>query len=230
MISVLMPYYNPREVSEKIWRTCIESILSQSYKEFVLIAVDDFSTDGSQDILREYKDSRIKHIRNSIRIGLTRSLNSALSMANSIYLARHDSDDFSDNLRFEKQVDFLTKHLDISVVGSHANVYDLALNKYDIQKKKLSHSDIYAEARKANPMLHGSVMMRTQSLRDVGGYDTSFVVCQDYDLWSRMLRKGYKFANIDEYLYNRVSHQNCATKTNRIYRKSALDRIRKSWR
>ncbi len=71
--------------------------------------------------------------------------------------------------------------------------------------------------------------MRTQALRGVSGYDESFVVCQDYDLWCRMLRKGYRFANLDEYLYNRVSHPNCATKVNRAFRKTALDRIRKSW-
>lgn len=229
MITVLMPYFNASSVSERIWRTCIESILNQTYRLFIIVAIDDGSTDNSRNVLHSYKDSRIVSMQNKQHIGLTKSLNIAFDNASGNYIARHDSDDFSDKERFAKQVDFFEHNADISVLGSHASVYDVSLKKYDVQKKKLSHDAIYNEAKRANPMLHGSVIMRTQALRGVSGYDESFVVCQDYDLWCRMLRKGYRFANLDEYLYNRVSHPNCATKVNRAFRKTALDRIRKSW-
>ena len=226
-ISILMPFRNCiRDLSEASWRKCLESIIGQTYHKWNCILVDDYSKDGSCDVLKSYKESRFTIIHNREHYGLTKSLNIALKSAKGLYTARHDSDDFSDSYRFRKQISFLETNPSISVVGSHAKIFDSNMNEYDRQDKSMTHDKIMYVMRKDNPMIHGSVLMRTDALRAVGGYDEEFYVCQDYDLWARMARNGCQFHNIPEYLYNRISHPNCASKTYRSLRKGSVYSIR----
>lgn len=87
LISVCIPVYN----ASLYLRECIDSILSQGYKNFELLIVDDGSTDNSSDIVRSYNDTRIRFIQNSHDyIG---SLNLLLKEAKGTYIARMDADD-----------------------------------------------------------------------------------------------------------------------------------------
>ena len=64
-ISVIVPLYN----AERFLKTCIDSILNQSFEDFELIIVDDCSTDRSLEIAQQYRDSRIKIFRNVTNLG-----------------------------------------------------------------------------------------------------------------------------------------------------------------
>ena len=107
MITVVMAVRN----AEKTLSKSIESVLSQSYKNFEFFILDDASTDDSSKIIYNYsiKDSRIKIFSNKVNLGLTKSLNLLINQANNKYIARQDSDDISEISRFEKQVMYLEK-------------------------------------------------------------------------------------------------------------------------
>lgn len=106
-LSVVMGGYN----EENLLNNSIESILNQSYKEFEFISIDDGSTDNSLEIIKEYakRDKRIKVIKNPLNIGLTKSLNKGIRIAQGEFIARQDAHDFSLPHRLEKQLKFLEK-------------------------------------------------------------------------------------------------------------------------
>lgn len=90
-ISVLMPVYNVKDYL----RTAVESVLNQTLSDIELICVDDASTDGSADILREYaaRDSRVKLVFHQKNSGLVAARKSATDLARGEYIMLLDSDD-----------------------------------------------------------------------------------------------------------------------------------------
>ena len=98
LISVVIPVYN----AEKYLVASIDSVLSQSYKNFELIIVDDCSYDQTYLIAQKYQnnDSRVKLFRNKKHLGIGATLNYAISKTKGQYIARIDSDDVIDNKIF----------------------------------------------------------------------------------------------------------------------------------
>ena len=105
-VSVVMSVYN----GELFLKEAIDSILSQTYKKFEFIIIDDGSTDGSLNIINEYSDERIKILVNPKNEGLIFSLNKGIELALGTYIVRMDADDISLPQRIEEQVSFMEKH------------------------------------------------------------------------------------------------------------------------
>jgi glycosyltransferase involved in cell wall biosynthesis len=121
LISVCMPVYNAeRYVSE-----AIESVLSQTFKDFEFLILDDGSTDGSLAILKGHaeRDPRIR-LTSRPNKGLAPTLNELMDQARGEFVARMDADDVSLPERLERQADYLRKHPDCVIVGCHALVMD----------------------------------------------------------------------------------------------------------
>ena len=86
----------------------MNSILSQTYKEFELLVLDDFSSDSTPKILNKFKHAaRVKIYSNDKNIGLTKSLNFLIEQSTGMYIFRQDSDDYSLPSRFIKQLKIL---------------------------------------------------------------------------------------------------------------------------
>lgn len=201
-VSVLLPVYN----CEKFVAEAIDSILTQSFNDFELIIVNDGSTDRSAEIIRSYTDPRIVYIENDQNAGLVRVLNSGLSMAQGVFIARMDADDISYPGRFEKQVSYLLAHPEIGVVGS-------AMQEINSEGRDLSscrfpeNHDLIAWALCfRNPIVHPSVMMRREILINNGGYPTELIIPEDYYLWHLLISKT-KFANLPEILIKYRQHE-----------------------
>ena len=125
-VSVLMPVYN----GERFLKVSIDSILSQTFRDFEFIIADDGSTDGSQKIIEDYKqkDTRIIALRNKHNIGTSRTLNKGLSIAKGKYIVRMDADDWSYPDRIERQCDYMQKHPKVGVSGGAIEVCNEKLN------------------------------------------------------------------------------------------------------
>ena len=98
-ITVLMPVYN----SERTINASIKSVLNQSYRNFDFIIVNDGSTDGTDSIIRSFKDDRIKYFVREHK-GRSAASNFAISKAETEYVARIDSDDLFFKDKLKKQV------------------------------------------------------------------------------------------------------------------------------
>src|ERR1039458_2059372 len=112
-VSVVMSVYNGKESI----RDAVNSILSQSFKDFEFIIIDDGSTDGSADIIESIKDERIILLKQE-NSGLSVALNNGIKISGAKYIARMDADDISMDTRLEKEYNVLENNSEIGIVGT----------------------------------------------------------------------------------------------------------------
>jgi glycosyltransferase EpsE len=199
MISVIMGVYN----CENTVSDAINSVLNQTYQNFEFIICDDGSTDTTLGIAEKYAhdySDKIILIRNDRNRGLNYTLNHCLKYAKGKYIARMDGDDKSLPVRFEKEVEFLENHSEISILGASLKAFD---------DKGIWGTHTFKEYPVAKDFLHGSpfshsvCMVRREAYMAVDGYsEGKFLMrVEDYHLWTKMYSKGYKGANLQEELY-----------------------------
>lgn len=214
-VSVILPAYNCLPFIKQ----SVESILNQTFTDFELIIVEDGSKDKIRDYLFSLTDPRIKlivHIKNQ---GLVTSLNDALRLSTSEYIAVQHGDDVSVLNRLQKQISYLDTHPDIHFVSTCAkfiNEHDV-MNPKDswwLKQIKRAPEDPRAVADKLlemNFLVHTSVMFK-RCVLDVGVYDAEMVPAEDYDLFLRISDK-YNIAIMKEVLVYYREHSNQISKT-----------------
>ncbi|MDP2683739.1 MAG: FkbM family methyltransferase [bacterium] len=197
-ISVLMTAYN----AEKYIGNAIESILKQSYKNFEFVVVDDKSTDGTLDIIKEYrkKDKRIKIISLKKNLGPSLTANFGLKNINSQYLARMDADDISEIDRLEKQIVYLQDNPEISMLGGQCKLIDSEGCSIGRKLFPIDHNSIFTSLFSRNPIQHPACMINLNNLTISsilhGGKS---VLAHDLELVFLASKYG-KLANIDDYV------------------------------
>lgn len=183
IISLIMSVHN----GEMFLPDCIEGINRQTFSDYEVIVVDDGSTDGTLNLLSEWKkeNDRVRLIRKEHE-GLTSALNLAVSHAKGRYLARHDADDISSPHRLKQQYQFLEKYTEAVVAGSHwVDITDsgLPIALYCLPDNPEFIIDILHNG--SNPLVHGSVLIRKTAFERLAeGY--RFRYCQDFDLYLRL--------------------------------------------
>ena len=168
-------------------REAIESVLGQTLGDLELVVVDDGSTDATASILGSFGDPRVRVTRQR-RGGLTSALRSALGLARAPLVARLDADDVALPERLERQRDFLERHPEVGLLGTAAREVDGIGREVGVVRPPTEDAALRGALIRHNPFVHSSVMMRRSALEQAGGYDPSFPVAQDYDLWMRMSR------------------------------------------
>lgn len=208
-----MSVYNEKEFYLK---ESVESILNQSFSDFEFIIIDDGSDlPHTREILTQYerRDERIRLFHNNSTLGLTKSLNKALSLAKGKYIARIDSDDISEIFRLEKQLRFMKSNPDCALCGSWSYIIDengaiigrkKFFNRYEKIKKKLLYFNFFT---------HSSLFFKKDIAMENGGYNEKIEKAQDYDLILKISAKN-KIENIPEFLcFNRIHSKSITSKS-----------------
>jgi glycosyltransferase involved in cell wall biosynthesis len=213
LISVIMPVYNTAE----FLASAIESILSQTYKNFEFIIVDDASSDNSWKTIRSYAkaDKRIRIYRNPINLGVSLTANIATAHAKGKYLARMDSDDISSPDRLQKQLNYFKKHPRAILVGGQCTIINESDNIIGYKKFPLSpHQALMDMLFWAVPVQQGFMMINLQKLpSNFTWYEASKRSAEEIDLFFKLSQYG-EFANLPDNLYyyrqipNSLSHFN----------------------
>lgn len=190
-----MSVYNGQEYL----RESVDSILCQSYRDFEFIVVDDGSVDRTGEILAEYKDQRLRVVRQENR-GLTPSLNRGIRLARGEYIARQDADDISMPERLETLLGLLEGEPEVGLAGSHVIFIDRDGNEFSRWRTPLKHEEICRESKKYNPLCHGAWVFRKSCLEEVGAYREKFRYAQDYDLLLRIANR-FQVLNVNRFLY-----------------------------
>lgn len=184
LVSVLMSVYN----DAAFLPAAIESILGQTLADFEFIILDDGSTDGSTEILRNLNDPRIKVTFSKRNWGLTASLNRGLRACRGRFMARIDADDIAEPDRLRQQVDFLTKRTDVGILGSARLLIDENSQVVGLSSPPATDLAIRWKSLLGNPFGHPTVMLRLEILKRYRlQYDRNFRT-EDYELWTRLLR------------------------------------------
>jgi glycosyltransferase involved in cell wall biosynthesis len=184
-VSVIMAVRN----SEQYISQAIESVLVQSYKNFEFIIVDDFSSDSTYKIIKDFEknDSRIKVIRNLTKKGPAESRNIAIHFAEGKWVSVIDSDDVFFPKKIEKQVDLVNKNKNIIFVGSSLLFIDnsgshIAFYKYKNDSYTLKGDII---KNKSFPP-HSSYFIKKSYIKKINGYNKRYLMAPDYDLLLRL--------------------------------------------
>ncbi len=137
--------------------------------------------------------------------GLGLALNYGVLKCDYDIIARMDSDDIAATDRFEKEMKTLIEHK-FDMVGSNTEEFiDDISNVVSVRIMPETNEEIMEYSKKRNPFIHPSIMTYKSVLLDAGNYQDVYL-CEDYDMWIRVLEKGYKVYNIQEFLvYMRVS-------------------------
>lgn len=218
-VSVVMSFYN----CELYILDAIQSILNQTFGDFELICIDDASTDRSAIILESIKDPRIIIIYNDKNMGVAKSVNRGVAIAQGELIARMDADDISMPDRFSKQVAFLDEHPNIDVVVSQIEQIDSYGNKAGKWKED-READLPEKIRQMMPSVNciaqPSSMIRKQLLVKYP-YNSKFNV-EDWALWLTILSEGKVIYKINEPLLKYRIHNKSITVSNR---KRSVSRI-----
>ncbi|NRB20929.1 MAG: glycosyltransferase [Rhodobacteraceae bacterium] len=192
-LSVVMGVHN----GAKYLSEAIDSILSQSFRDFEFIIIDDGSSDATVEILGEFsrRDSRLQCISLETNLGLSHALNLGIQKASGSLIARMDCDDVSGPERFELQLAAM-ETTGADLLGTFA--YSLSASGAIKARKPLPVSEeaIALRLPHRNCIVHPSVMVKKTVLEDVGGYNEEFMNSQDYDLWLRLLPQA-RMTNLD---------------------------------
>ena len=178
----------------------LESILTQSFTDFELIAIDDGSTDETGAYLDSIPDRRVRVIHQE-SAGLAASLNRGIELARGHYIARQDHDDLADPSRMAKQVAFLRAHPEYALIGTCAEIWAGDTPSGRFHDHPTEDQILRFDLLFNNPFVHSSVMIRKSALDRVGVYttDPARQPPEDYELWSRIARH-YRVANLAERL------------------------------
>ena len=224
-ITVLMSVYN----GEKYLRESIDSILNQTFIDFEFLIINDGSTDSTRDIILSYVDPRITLIDNEENIGLSKSLNRVIQQARGEYIARQDGDDVSHPMRLENQYNFICKE-DCDVVFCRYDYLDWNGKQLSWISPFFTNENLFNALIALNdPIAHGSVMMKKDSIIKAGGYNERFLFSQDYELWLRLLSMGKQISCVDYigYYQRLLPHLNKAKKrAQRRYTNMAIHRYK----
>jgi len=196
LISVVMAVYN----GEKYLNSAIRSVINQTFKNFEFIIIDDCSNDKTYTIIKKFNDNRIIYKKNDINIGQTPSLNKGVILSKGKYIARIDADDLFIENKLELQYNFLENNPQFSGCGTQCKSIDENGKIYSNRLFPANEKDLVFRSFFQSPINHVSVMIRKNDLIDVGIYNEKFPICADFELWSRMIIKGYRFVNLNENL------------------------------
>ena len=206
----------------------IASIRQQSFRDWELVAVDDGSTDGSNDVLRAAArgEMRIRVFRQG-PLGLVPALNRAVAEARGDFFARMDADDRSHPDRLGRQLAFLAVHPEVGVLGTAVRRFGAAGG---IWRRPEDDAALRAALLFEAPLAHPTVMLRRSLWEAAGseGYREDFRAAEDIDLWER-LAPHTQFANLRVPLLDYRVHAAQVTRvaTEMMARNGA--RVRRRW-
>ena len=200
LVSIVMATYNDKPLYIK---KSINSILSQTYKNFEFLILDDSTNKETIDVIDKYSnDKRVRIFREFKKLGFVSSLNKGLKLSKGEYIARMDGDDVSSRDRIEKQVEYLNTHQSTDILGGQINVIDENDKVTGARSYPTGGLKLLAFFTIRTPIAHPTVMFR-RTIVDAGyHYDETFKKAKDIDFWIRLYNAGFKFRNLPDVLVN----------------------------
>jgi len=225
VITVLLPVYNQAETLGN----AIISIQKQTWPHWTMLIINDGSTDESLEIAYSFRkrDPRIK-VASKSNQGIIGALNFGISQVETPYIARMDADDTCHPQRFAKQIDLLEKSSWVGLCGTYFNRYKSSAKTRFYRPN--SHNSIENYFLFGNPIAHGSVVVRTELIKQAGGYSRSreALHVEDYQLWTKLIQTT-RIKSIPEYLYNYTVSPNSISQKHLLVQRTHRDVVAKAY-
>lgn len=204
-VSVIVPIYN----SEKYLKKCIDSLVSQTLDDMEFILINDGSTDGSDEIIKSYNDSRIKYFkRTNHGIGATR--NFGIDKANGEFIGFLDSDDYVEPYMYLKMYnECVNKNLDIVICDHYIENGD--------NKDILKFIDFGVTSLNDSPNLLLDINLApwnkiySKKIFSSDTYYPTGVKYEDTPWVALMFSRAERIGKLNEPLYHYIVHDNSQT-------------------
>ena len=209
-VSVVIPTYN----RDYVLRSALQSVLSQSFRDFEVLVVDDASTDTTRELVTQFTDPRVHYLRQDTNNGVAAARNLALEMARGEYVSFLDSDDVWMPEKLQREVSFLDATPDVDAVFSDLKKSDhdgsfcrsfmrttpvfgmrLPPERYH-DPLVLSQREMYLCLFQEVPIKPSALTVRRRVFSDVGSFNSSLRSGQDWEFLLRFARF-HRFGYID---------------------------------
>lgn len=206
-ISIIVPIYN----AEKFIKKCVDSLLNQTKKELEFILINDGSTDKTHDILKTYKDKRIKYFKNKNQ-GIGKTRNFGIEKATGKYIIFIDSDDYIEPTTCEELYNKAIKEKADVVVCDFFKVYDDGsiedINLPSFKTSKLKDNPNILIDINLSPWnkIYSTKLIKDNDIRFAEG-----IKYEDVPFVSEALDRANKIAKLDKKLNYYVIHGNSET-------------------
>lgn len=180
LVSVIIPTYNRWPMIAE----AVQSVLAQTFEAFELIVVDDGSTDNTARRLSS-SDSRLR-IFSQPHAGVAAARNAGVAISLGKYIAFLDSDDLWSPAKLEIQADFMERNSGVHICQTQEIWIRGGVRVNPKARHRKPSGDIFRRSLELCLISPSAVMMTKELFYWVGGFDESFPVCEDYDLWLRI--------------------------------------------
>lgn len=196
LISVIIPTYN----REKLLRRAIESVQGQSYENWEIIVVDNYSEDGTSTLIDSLSKEKIIYIKHNNNGIIASSRNKGVEVSKGNFLAFLDSDDWWEKDKLKKSYQAIdSTNSDIS----YHNCFIVGNKKDGKTRSRKLKDPVYNDLLiNGNTIVTSSVLIRKKVFQNVGCFSTNEdkLGWEDYDLWIKVSKNKGKFHLIDEIL------------------------------
>ena len=208
LVSIITPSYN----SSKFIEECINSVTSQTYKDWEMIIVDDCSTDDSIKVISKYakKNNRIKIILLEENVGAAKARNIAIKESKGKYIAFLDSDDLWKKNKLEKQLKFMSENDIAFSFTSYQSISENGVEKYS---KIVAPKEIDYHSYLKNTII-GCLTVIIDREKTGDFYMPDIRSSHDMALWLLIMKRGFTAYGLNENLayYRIVSTSNTSKK------------------
>ena len=180
LVSVVIPTYNRGWILAE----AIDSVLSQDFKDYELIVVDDGSTDNTKEILDLYSEDIIV-IRQKNR-GVSSARNRGIDSASGTYIAFLDSDDLWLQEKISSQVEFFSSNPDALICQTEETWIRNGVRVNPKNRHRKISGMIFEASLSLCLVSPSAVMVKRNLFEKVGVFDETLRACEDYDLWLRV--------------------------------------------
>ena len=211
-VSICIPSYN---CGAFIGKT-IQSILDQTFQNFEIIVVDDCSTDNSEEVVKRFKDPRIRFYRNEKNLGMVPNTNKALRLAEGEFVGILHPDDYYAPKMIETALKAFSENLDVGFTYSSYVVVDeddkiVTKVKLCDCNKTFKSKEEFKKLAIRNYAPPSAVLFRRKCYEVVGPFDEEFPYPNDWNMWLRISLK-YDSACLSDYLcYYRMHRKSVST-------------------
>jgi len=186
IVTVIVPIYN----GSSYLHATLTSLLSQTFANFELLAIDDGSTDASGEIVRALKEERVRLIQTKNN-GLCRALNLGIVEARAPYIARCDQDDISFPERLARQLKVMENNPEAVALFTYSTKFGRERCWSNADKLTMAAGELKQyDPGKDGCVLGSTMFARTAALRSIGGFRQSYYPADDLDLECRLSQAG----------------------------------------
>lgn len=220
LVTIYLPTFNRVELLKR----AVNSILSQTYRNFELIVVDDNSEDSTREYLEwlSFNEKNVRFFVNELNSGACFSRNRAIREARGELITGLDDDDYVSPTHIQSLVESWVAK-DDETIAIYPNSIRVEKNKFRRASPRIKAC--YAKELLFNNWIGNQVLTEKSTLKEIGGFDEEFPAWQDYDCWYRLLSlTGKKAVCTNQYTYFLdASHLSARISS------SSKDRIVKAW-